>query len=288
MEKVRIEDMRPGMKLARTIYSPEGLILVREKAEITDHVIAKLKQLGLPAAYVGNIAENEVQDPVSELTRMDLIKSLSRLDSAVRSGQQFSLLASKRPLYDLVDEIVCNQKNLVGITDIRLRNDYVYGHSVNVCIIAVKIGIHMGYNQLKLADLAVGALFHDIGMTKLPLDIVSRVGNLSDEEVKLIRSHPEEGFSMLRQNHDISVVSAHVSFQHHERYNGTGYPRGVAGEAIHEFARVTAVADVFDSMTTEKMYRRAKSTQEALSHIKSKSKIEFDPQVVEIMQKIVC
>jgi HD-GYP domain-containing protein (c-di-GMP phosphodiesterase class II) len=287
MEKVRIEDLRQGMKLARTIYSPEGLILVRESTVITDHIITKLKQLGLPAAYISTVEGEIIPEPVSELTRVDLIKSLSKLDSEVRSGQNANLLASKQPLYDMVDEIVCNHRNLIGLTDIRLRKDYIYGHSVNVCIIAVKIAINMGYNQLKLADLAVGALFHDLGMTKLPLEILDKIGGLTDAELKLIHTHPEEGYNLLKQNQNIAASSAHVAFQHHERYNGTGYPRGMAGEAIHEFARITAVADVYDSMTTERLYRHAKSPMEAMNFIRANRGIEFDPVVVDMMDKII-
>jgi HD-GYP domain-containing protein (c-di-GMP phosphodiesterase class II) len=287
MEKVRIENLKSGMKLARTIYSPEGLVLVRVDAEITESIIAKLKQLGLPAAYISTKDGDMIPEPVSELTRVDLIRSLSKLDNEVRSGQNANLLASKRPLYDLVDEIVCNNKNLVGITDVRLRKDYIYGHSVNVSIIAVKIGILMGYNQLKLADLAVGALFHDLGMTKIPLEILDKTSGLTDDEVKLIHAHPEEGYNILKQNQGISASSAHVAYQHHERYNGTGYPRGMAGDAIHEFARIAAVADVYDSMTTERLYRHAKEPVETMNFIRANRGIEFDPVVVDLMDKII-
>lgn len=287
MQKVRSDALKEGMTLARTIYSPEGLILVRENTEITRHIIDKLKELGLPAAYITDTKENSIQDPVSEATRVDLIKSLSKLDTAVRAGQNANLLAAKRPLYDLVDEIVCNSKNLIGITDIRLRKDYIYGHSVNVCIIAVKIALQMGYNQLKMADLAVGALFHDIGMTKVPIEILDKIGGLTDPELKLIHTHPEEGYNLLRQHESISASSAHVAYQHHERFNGTGYPRGMVGEAIHEFARITAVADVFDSMTTEKLYRPAKNAGEAMNFIKINRGIEFDPLVVDNLEKVI-
>lgn len=287
MEKVRIENLKSGMKLAKTIYSPEGLILVRESTAITDHIINKLRQLGLPAAYIGTANEEKIPDPVSETTRVDLIRSLSQMDSEVRSGQNANLLASKQPLYDLVDEIVSNHRSLIGLTDIRLRKDYIYGHSVNVCIIAVKIAIHMEYNQLKLADLAVGALFHDLGMTKVPIEILDKIGGLTDAELKIVQAHPEEGYNLLKQNQSISASSAHVAFQHHERYNGTGYPRGMAGEAIHEFARITAVADVYDSMTTERLYRRAKTPIEAMNYIHENRGIEFDPIVVGMMDKII-
>ena len=288
MEKVRIEDLKPGMTLARTIYGIDGRVLVREQNQITQAVLDKLKELGLPAAYIKNSdSEEAITDPVSEATRMDLVKSLAKLDAQLRSGGNVSLASSKRPLYDLVDEIVTSKNNLIAITDIRLHDDYTYGHSVNVAIIAVKMGLLMDYNQLKLADLAVGSLFHDIGMTKIPMEFLNKKRDLTEEEMKVIRTHPETGYAFLRQNQEVSTVSAHVALQHHERYDGSGYPKGIAGDAIHEFARIVAVADVFDSLTTERIYRRAKTIPEALIIIEGKKGTDFDPQIVETFMKVI-
>lgn len=288
MQKVRIEDLQVGMVVGKSIYAPSGMVLVRERAVITAPILSKLKELGLPAAYVITTTDGKApEDLVSETTRMDLVRSLSKLDSQVRSGQNLNILSSKQPLFTLIDEIVSNQKNMLGMADIRLHGDYIYGHSVNVCTIAVKIGLSLGYNQLKLAELGIGALFHDIGMTKIPLQILDKTSNLTNDEIKLIQTHPEVGFGMLKENQAISMVSAHIAYQHHERYDGSGYPRGIAGEAIHEFARITAVADVYDSMTTEKIYRPAKSTIETLQYIQSNSGIHFDPNIVDILKKIV-
>ena len=288
MEKIRIEDLKPGMILARTIYGIDGRVLMREQNQITPAILDKLKELGLPAAYIKTSDEDLIiNDPVSETTRMDLVKSLSKLDTQLRAGGNVSLASSKRPLYDLVDEIVTTKHNLIGITDIRLHDDYTYGHSVNVAIIAVKIGLLMEYNQLKLADLAVGSLFHDIGMTKIPLELLHKKGELNEAELKIIQTHPEIGYGFLRQNQEVSTVSAHVALQHHERFNGSGYPRGMVGDAIHEFARIVAVADVFDSLTTEKIYRRAKTIPEALIIIEGKKGTDFDPQMVDLLMKVI-
>ncbi len=288
MQKVRIEDLQVGMVVGKSIFAPNGMVLIREKAVITASILSKLKELGLPAAYVITSPDGKApEDLVSETTRMDLVRSLSKLDLQVRAGQNLNILSSKQPLYALIDEIVSNQKSMLGMSDIRLHGDYIYGHSVNVCTIAVKIGLLLGYNQLKLAELGIGALFHDIGMTKIPLQILDKTGNLTNDEMKLIQTHSEVGFGMLKDNSAISMVSAHVAYQHHERYDGSGYPRGIAGEAIHEFARITAVADVYDSMTTEKIYRPAKSTVETLKYIQSNSGIQFDPNVVDVLKQIV-
>lgn len=288
MEKVRIEDLQVGMIVGKSIFAPNGMVLIRDKAVITAPILSKLKELGLPAAYIITSPDGkEPDDLVSETTRMDLVRSLSKLDSQVRAGKDLNILSSKQPLYTLIDEIVSNQKSLLGMADIRLHGDYIYGHSVNVCTIAVKIGILLGYNQLKLAELGIGALFHDIGMTKIPLQVLDKTSNLTNDEMKLIQTHPEAGFSMLKENQAISMVSAHVAYQHHERYDGSGYPRRIAGEAIHEFARITAVADVYDSMTTEKIYRRAKSVAETLEYIISRKGIEFDPDIIDVLKQIV-
>jgi HD-GYP domain-containing protein (c-di-GMP phosphodiesterase class II) len=288
MEKVRIEDLQVGMIVGKTIFAPNGMVLIKEKTELTASILSKLKELGLPAAYIITPTdETRPDDLISETTRIDLVRSLSKLDSEVRAGKDLNILSSKQSLYTLIDEIISSPKSLLGMTDIRLHGDYIYGHSVNVCTIAVKIGILLGYNQLKLAELGVGALFHDIGMTKIPLQILEKTSDLTGEEVKLIQTHPEIGFGMLKDNQAISKVSAHVAYQHHERHDGSGYPRGIAGEAIHEFARITAVADVYDSMTTEKIYRPAKSVAETITYIQSKRGIEFDPEVTDLLKQII-
>lgn len=288
MEKVRIEDLKVGMIIGKTIYAPNGTVLIREKTVLTGTILSKLKELGLPAAYILPSPDAKApEDLISETTRIDLVRSLSKLDFQVRAGQNLNIGSSKQSLYTLIDEIVANPNSLLGMSDIRLHGDYIYGHSVNVCAIAVKIGLLFGYNQLKMAELGVGALFHDIGMTKIPLQILEKTDDLTADEVKLIRTHPEIGFNMLKENPAISMVSAHVAYQHHERYDGSGYPRGLAGEAIHEFARITAVADVYDSMTTERTYRPAKSATETLAYLKSRSGTEFDPNVVDALKQIV-
>ena len=287
MEKLRVEKLKAGMMLAKTIYAVDGRVLVREKTEITASILQKLKELGLPAAYIETASQTLVEDLVSEQTRVDVISRLAKLENEVRTGHSLNLAANKQALYNLVDEVVSNQKKFVSITDIRLHNDYICGHSVNVATISAKIGLQLGFNQLKLAELAVGALFHDIGMAKVPVETLDKKGNLTAEELKLIRTHPEMGYNMLRQTSDVSTVSAHVAYQHHERYDGTGYPRGLTGDAIHEFGRIAAVADVFDSLTTEKVYRHAVSVVDTLKIIKSKAGADFDPSVVEILEQVV-
>lgn len=288
LERVRIENLEPGQYLAQSIYSPDGKVLLRQRTEMSPTLISRLRELRLPSAYITrSINECNDHELVSELTRSDLLQSLSKLDSEIRSGREFDFSFCRKPLFTLVDEVISHRKNLLGLTDIRLFNDYIYGHSVHVCIIAVKTALEMGYEESELTDLAVGALFHDIGMTQIPYDVLRRVGHLSKDELKIIQAHPKTGFEMLGKNQDISTAAAYVAFQHHEQYNGGGYPLGLRGKEIHQFARIITVADVYDAMTTEKPYRPARTSADALAYLKTQQGIAYDPEVVEVFEQIV-
>lgn len=287
MRKIRIEQLEAGMILAKSIYTTDGRVLVREKTELTAGLIERLREMGFPAIYIKQ-SGMPVGDLISDITRVDLIRVLSKLDSSIRAGKKLDLLDSRKPLMLLIDEVVKNRKETISdFPDIRMHSDYLYGHSVNVCVIAVKIGIKMGYNLSKLSDLAIGTLFHDIGMTQIPLSILNKTTPLSQGDLEQIRKHPENGFKMLKDVQGISAVAANVAYQHHERFNGSGYPRGLSGKNILEFSRIVAVADVFDALTTEKVYRHAISSQDALVCIKAKAGSEFDPEIVEIFEQII-
>lgn len=289
MEKIRIENVKPGMILARSIYSLDGRILVREKTEVSSAVLNRLKEMRLPSVYIETATDGNLDDHklISDDTHMDLLRQLYKLDTEFRSGKNVSLFSLRQPLSTMIDEIVGSSKNLPALINIRFHNDYTYSHSVNVGMVAAKIGLQMGYEQNKLVELAVGALLHDIGMTRISLDLLTRIGGLTEAEMVQIQMHAKNGFDLLKSNHEIPGASAHVAHQHHERWNGSGYPRGLKGPEMHEYARITAVADVFDAMTTEKLYRYAKTVPETLEYIKSKKGEEFDPTVVDALDQIV-
>jgi HD-GYP domain-containing protein (c-di-GMP phosphodiesterase class II) len=180
----------------------------------------------------------------------------------------------------LVDELRRNQGLLVNFIDMRTRGDYLFSHSVNVCILSIMTGIGLEYDELKLRDLGIGALMHDIGKLEISSDILNKTGRLSQEEVEEIKKHPIYGFETLRRNPDISLMSAHCAFQHHERYDGSGYPRGLTGNGIHEFAHIVAIADVYDALTSDVSYRSAVPVYEALAIILKATGTLFDERLV--------
>lgn len=287
MKKIRTDDLQPGMVLAKTIYATDGRVLAKENAAISDMLLRRLQSLGLPAAYIQDPGHPAGAEIISEATRMDAVNYLSRLETEIRSGRNDKILHDKKILNHLVYEVIAGQKNGNFLTDIRLHQGYIHGHSVNVCAWAIRIGLSLEYTTAKLEELAIGALFHDIGMYKVPLEILHKTAPLTKQETEKLNSHPQAGFDLLKQNWNFPAVSAHVAYQHHERFNGTGYPRRLAGEAIHEYARITAVVDVFDAMTSERVYRPAFSVPETVRYLIEQRGIQFDPRIVAVFLEIL-
>jgi HD-GYP domain-containing protein (c-di-GMP phosphodiesterase class II) len=122
---------------------------------------------------------------------------------------------------------------MIHLTDMRTHDDYIFGHSVNVCVLAVMIALGLDYNESKLYDFAMGVLLHDVGMTTIPGDILLKVGNLTGEESAIVQKHAETGFGIVRKLRDLTTPAAHIAYQHHERVDGKGYPRHLKGGEIH-------------------------------------------------------
>ncbi|MFA6808906.1 MAG: HD-GYP domain-containing protein, partial [Eubacteriales bacterium] len=130
-------------------------------------------------------------------------------------------------------------------------------------------------------------IMHDIGKTMISRDIINKKGRLKEEEYAEIKKHCLFGFDVIRKNRDFSLHSAHVALQHHEQWLGTGYPRGIKGEDIHEYGRIAAVADVYDALTSVRPYRGAMQPYEAYEYIVAQSGYQFDPEIVRIFMKCV-
>lgn len=286
MERLSIEQLDPGMILARTIFLGNGKILYPKKTKLSKTEIHKFKEIRLPAVYVTSIPDSVVPEPVSDTTRSELTNVLMRIETDLHARRQVNLSSCENILTVMIDEILKTPMTLPVINDIRVLDDYLTSHTVNICISAVKVGLLYNYNYTKLLELALGAFLHDIGMTKIPADIVNRIGGLTHEEVRTIQTHPKIGFDLLRQIEQIPKTTPQVAYQHHERYNGKGYPKKLAGTEIIEYARIVAAVDSLDAMTTEKLYRKAKPVPEAIQYLKSQAGIEYDPRVVNAVAQI--
>jgi len=158
--------------------------------------------------------------------------------------------------------------------------DYLYKQSIRVCILALLIGVRFNYDQSQLIELAVGALVRDLGMLSIDKNTLEKSESLTEGEWARVIEHSASGYHVLKEFGDIPTLSRHVSLHHHERWNGSGYPNGLQGYEIQEYARIVAVADVFAALTEERPYREAYTFDEAVEFITTMSGYYFEPKAV--------
>ena len=167
-----------------------------------------------------------------------------------------------------------------------LRDRETEGHSRRVTDLTVKLAEAMGMGEEELMHIRRGALLHDVGKIGIPDSILHKPSTLTEEEWVIMRKHPQFAYDML---HSIEYLrpALDIPYSHHEKWDGTGYPRGLKGEEIPLTARLFAVADVWDALTSDRPYRAAWNKEQALEYIREQSGKHFDPQVVELFFKII-
>jgi HD-GYP domain-containing protein (c-di-GMP phosphodiesterase class II) len=271
------------MTVARTIYNGSGKVLLAAGMRITPKYIKRLNEVGIASVYIkdGLFGEvSDIPDVLSEQSRLETTQLVKDSFVALETHQRINIRAVRQTVDSIIDELLANRDVLFHLTDIRSYDDYTFSHSVNVCILSLMTAITLGYDQLKLKELGIGALLHDIGKIRIDKGILTKPGELEPEEFGLIQQHPQYGYEILRTYDDVPLLSAHVSLQHHERWDGKGYPRGLSGEQIHEHARIAAVADVYDALLADRPYRPAYSVNQAVTIVSRMSNTYFQPRTV--------
>jgi len=186
-------------------------------------------------------------------------------------------LASKT----LVGSVFRNVDALVSLTCIKDYSEHTYTHSVNVCVLTLAIAHASGVTQEEADAIGIGGLLHDVGKAKIPLSILDKPGPLSDEERKIITSHPLYSEEILTQKGDIPDAAIAIATQHHEKVNGSGYPRGLTGDQMHPFGSMAAVADVYDALTAARPYKPGLPPHIALRVVFDGKGTEFSNEVVD-------
>lgn len=167
-----------------------------------------------------------------------------------------------------------------------MRDPYTAGHERRVAEIAVAIGTELGLDEQRLIGLRVGGYLHDVGKTAIPIEILTKPGRITPAEYELIKAHPQAGYDVLKDV-DFPWPVAQIALQHHERMDGSGYPQGLKGDQILLEARITTVADVFESMASHRPYRPALGTDQALAELERGRGTLYDPEVVDALLRLV-
>ena len=178
--------------------------------------------------------------------------------NSVRMGRSASVKKVKRAVQAIVDQVLADESSLVGMTTLRDYDDYTFVHSVNVCIFSVSLGKKIGLSKLALYDLGLAALFHDIGKSRVPIDVLNKDGSLNEEEWRIMQAHPWLGVLTLfglRGYGEIPYRSMIGAYEHHMKVDLTGYPKTIRPRRMSILSKIIAVADGFDAATSRRAYQ---------------------------------
>ena len=174
---------------------------------------------------------------------------------------------------------------LVFTTGISSGN-FLHAHSLNVLIICLKVGLGLRYDKLQLIELGLAAFLHDIGMAKIPQEILNKTDKLTPEEFEQVKQHPFYSVSLLEKTREVEPVILSTISQEHERLDGSGYPKGIAGEEINPYARIVGLVDVYEALTHARPYRKHYTPDEAMKMIVYSTGTSFKPDVVDILKAL--
>lgn len=289
MRKIHIDSLKAGAKLAKTVFSPDGKILLSSGTELKKRYVDRLRQYNITELYIEDDISTgiEIEDVVCEETRLEAKTLVKKLIDGYVYTDSIDVGQVKQTVNRIIDELLSNRDILVNLSNMKSVDDYTFEHSVNVCILSLVIGIGMGYGKARLIDLGIGAILHDIGKLKIPEEILKKPSQLTVEEFEEIKKHTLYGYEILKNNRNVSMVSAFIAFGHHERFDGSGYPLQLKGDNIHHCARIVAVADVFDALTSDRVYRHKLRPHDVFDYITSLRHHHFDKDVINSFAKCI-
>lgn len=308
MRIVPINCVKENAILAQTLYNTKGKVLLAKGVSLTQSLIDKIDENGIGMIYINDkYSQGEIEDIIRpELKNKasqaikEVYKSISAsiyddTKNAKTINQKNKVKIKEKYIQNLqfisetiVNEIISKTNTLINMVDIKTMDNYTYEHSVNVAVLSLVLGIQLKLHKEDLIDLCIGAMLHDIGKVTINPELIKNRYKLSETERTEMESHTTNGFKYLGEYYNINSKSKVVALQHHEKWDGTGYPRGLCGENIHRFARIVAIADAYDTLTSFYDVKHVLTPNDAIEFIMGSAGRYYDFEYAQIfVRKII-
>lgn len=321
-KKINAQDLQVGMHLHElcgswmdhpfwrskfTLTQPEEIRSILQSG-ITEVWIDVSKGLDVPVrpqAPEPSVAEvlmeaeiaqhGKVLKPTSmseELSRAAMIcnngkKAVISMFREVRMGNAVSTEAVGELVEEITLSVLRNPGALISLARLKTADDYTYMHSVAVCALMASLARQLGLNEQEIREAGMAGLLHDLGKAMMPMDVLNKPGKLTDDEFRTIKNHPAEGHRLLLEGKSASDIVLDVCLHHHEKVDGSGYPDKLAGDQISLYAKMGAVCDVYDAITSNRPYKRGWDPAESIQKMSQWSKGHFDEHVFQAFVKSI-
>jgi len=243
-------------------------------------------QLDPPTETQTDRVFNEEAKAAANRTYSQSVAVTKDVINSVRIGKTPNIRKIKRVVQGIVDQVLNEETSLIGLTAIRDYDEYTFTHSVNVCIFSIALGRRLGMTKLQLYELGLAALMHDIGKSRVPLDLLQKTGELTEEEWKWMAAHPWLGvlvlFQFRRQQEELSYRAMTVCHEHHMKIDLTGYPKAIRPRQVSLLSKIVSIADGYDAATSRRVYKtEALAPSDVLEEMRDNPKRGLDPVLVK-------
>ena len=251
MRCISIDQIAGEEIVAQTVIDISGRVLLSKGTRLKSTFVDRLVEMGISSVFI----EDEISEGIQiEKTLCDETKNNAAL---VVKKEVTRFLKTKKINYEevhdmvsqIIFEVLSSKTGLINLKDIRIKDEQLFYHSVNVCTMAAILAGKMGFTHDVVHKIAVGSLLHDMGKIIIPNEIINKKSKLTDEEFEEIKKHPIYGYNAIKDDLAASPITKMVVYMHHERLDGSGYPNHLKGDKIHYSAQICGICDIFDAMT---------------------------------------
>jgi putative nucleotidyltransferase with HDIG domain len=300
-ERIRTDQAVAGMKVAADVYNMSNQLIITRGTVLDERMITRLRFYNI----FGFQVFKEVEEEIKEVSYIEMLRSTEEFkkfnrtyvntvsniednfNKAVKGDSQFNVDA----LLAQTDRILREGRNgshiLEMLHGIRDYDDLTFVHSLNVALICSIFATWLKFSHEDTRILTLGGLLHDIGKMLVPREIITKNGKLTSEEYEVVKTHSFLGYQAMKDQ-PIDIRIKYVALMHHERCDGSGYPNGFVSEQIDEFAKIVSIADVYDAMTSNRLYRKAICPFDVVENFERDGFLKFDPKYLMVfMERIV-
>ena len=212
-------------------------------------------------------------------------QAVTTMFQEARMGNTVDAAGAGQLVQDISDSVARNASALISLARLKTADDYTYMHSVAVCAMMIALARQLGLEEHQVRAAGEAGLLHDMGKALIPMEVLNKPGKLSDEEFAIVRRHPQLGHDLLRKASGVGDIALDVCLHHHEKTDGTGYPMGLDGDRISLFAKMGAVCDVYDAITSNRPYKEGWDPAESMRKMGQWAEGHFDPVVFQAFAK---
>jgi len=236
--------------------------------------------------YINKVSMSEEMGPA--VMRFEEARDTAKsLMAGLRLGRTLDLNNARKVVNSCVDSVLRNENALLLLTKIKNQDEYTAEHCINVSILSAAFGKHLGLLEGEIRNLALCGLLHDVGKTRIPDRVLNKPGALTPDEFSIMREHTNHGRSILMGTSNALATAVDVAFSHHERMDGSGYPRGLQSHQIPLFAKMVGLVDTYDAITSNRIYDKGRASMQALEIIHTHRGTQFDEELAEAFIQMI-